>query len=514
MTSSNRRVARAAGVVMAGFIASRALGLLREMIIGGRFGTSAELDAYLAAFRLPDILFQLMAGGALASAFIPTFTTYLARGEEDEAWRLSSAIINLVMLFTGTAAALAALLAPWIVAHVVAPRFPPAQQALTASLMRWMLIAPVVFGVSGVVMGILNSFQHFLLPALAPVMYNLSIIGGALFLAPRIGVRGLVVGVVVGAALHLLVQVPGLVRQGMRYTLELGLNHPGVREVGRLMGPRVLGLAIVQLNFLVNTILASGLPPGSLSALNFAWLLMLLPQGIVAQAVATAAFPTFSDLAARGQLGEMRETLTATLRAVLFLTIPASVGLYVLRVPLIQLLFQRGAFAARSTEAVAWALQFYALGLAAHSGVEILTRAFYALHDTKTPVLVGGGAMALNVAFSLMLIGSLAHGGLALANSVATILEMLGLLVLLRGRIGGVAGRQLGRGVGQSLVAAALMGLAVLGYLHLAGGRGVIVTAGGGIVLGALAYGVVSLLLGAAEMREVWRRGITRITGR
>jgi len=194
----------------------------------------------------------------------------------------------------------------------------------------------------------------------------------------------------------------------------------------------------VQVNFLINTVLASGLAEGSLSALNFAWLMMMLPQGVFAQAVATAAFPTFSALVARGKTDEMRSTLSATLRAIFFLSIPAAVGLLVLRMPLIQLLFQRGAFEASSTEAVAWALQFYALGLPAHAGVEVVARAFYALHDTRTPVAISVAAMALNVVLSLILIRPLAHGGLALSNTVATTLELMGMMFLIRRRLGGI----------------------------------------------------------------------------
>ncbi len=195
------------------------------------------------------------------------------------------------------------------------------------------------------------------------------------------------------------------------------------------MLPRTVGLAVVQLNFLINTILASRLGPGSLAALNYAWLLMLLPEGIFAQAIATAAFPTFSALAARQQHAEMRRTLASTLRAVLYLTIPASLGLFILRVPVIQLLFQRGRFDLGSTEAVAWALQFYALGLFAHATVEIVTRAFYALHDTATPVIVGVLAMGANIVLSLILVRPMGYAGLALANSLATIAEMCALIL-------------------------------------------------------------------------------------
>lgn len=499
------RVARAAGTVMVFFIASRLAGLAREIIIGARFGTSAELDAYLAAFRLPDLLFQLVAGGALASAFLPTFSGYLAHDDREGADRLASAIINLLLLALTALAGLAALLAPLLVRTVIAPGFGPSQQALTVGLMRGMLLSTVVFGVSGVVMAMLNAYQHFLLPALAPVIYNLAIIGGAWFLSPRWGVRGLVMGVIAGAAGHLLVQVPELARRGWRWSPVLGLRDAGVREVGRLMAPRVVGLAAVQLNFLVNTILASGLAPGSLAALNYAWLLMLLPQGIVAQAIATAAFPTFATLAARGQRADLRATLSAALRGIAFLAIPASVGLIVLREPLIRLLLQRGAFDEGSTAAVAYALTFYALGLVAHSVVEVVARAFYALHDTRTPVTVGLAAMLGNVLLSLLLIRPLHFGGLALANSLATTGEMIALLWLIRRELAGLEGPRLRATVARSLLASGAMALVLGGWVRQIGDRSALVVGGGGLVLGVLVYGGAAFILGAEELSEAAR---------
>jgi putative peptidoglycan lipid II flippase len=404
---------------------------------------------------------------------------------------------------------MAAALAPWLVRGVIASGFDPTQQALTVRLMRTMLITPVIFGVSGLVMGALNAHQHFLLPAAAPIVYNLAIIGGALGLAPRLGVTGLAVGVAAGSVLHLLAQVPGLLWFKACYWPVLTLRDPGIREVGRLMAPRVLGLAAVQINFLVNTVLASGLAEGSLSALNFAWLMMLLPQGVFAQAVATAAFPTFSALAARGEIDEMCSTLSATLRALFFLSVPAAVGLLVLRMPLIQLLFQRGAFEASSTETVAWALQFYALGLPAHAGVEVVARAFYALHDTRTPVTISVVAMSLNVVLSLILIKPLTHGGLALANTVATTLEFLGMVVLIRRRLGGIEGRRLIRASGRVILAATLMGGVLWASRRLVSGRigdtSAVFEVGGGILLGVAVYFCASLAMGAGEMRAVGR---------
>ncbi len=508
--SPGARIARAATQVMALFVLSRALGLAREMVIGAVFGTSAEYDAYLAAARIPDLLFSLMAGGALASAFIPTFAGYFARDDAAGGWRLASAVVNLVLVALSAAAALAWGGAPALVATVLAPGFPPAQQALTVSLMRMMLMAPVLFGVSGVIMGILNARQHFVLPALAPSLLNLSLIAAAGLLASRLGARALALGYVLGAVLHLTVQLPGLPRVGAQYAPVLTLRDPGVREVLRLMAPRVLGLAAVHLNFLVNTNIASRLGEGAVSALNYAWLLMLLPQGVFAQAVATAVFPTFADQAARGEREAMRRTLTTTLRMVFFVTLPAAAGLLVLRRPLVALLFERGAFRASSTEAVAWALAFYALGLVGHAGVEIIVRAFYAFHDTWTPVWVGGLAMGLNVVLSLTLSAAFVwaglppYGGLALANSVATLLEMGGLMALLRPRLGGLEGRALGASVGRGALATlGMAGLLGLWVRETSGACGALVVGGGGIILGAAGYLLAAALLRMEEWREI-----------
>lgn len=499
------QVARAASLVMALFVVSRAMGLLREMVIARQFGTSAELDAYLAAFRLPDLFFALMAGGALGSAFIPVFAAYLAREDQEGAWRLASAIITWVLLLLSAAGVLAALGAPTLVAYLIAPGFAPAQQALTAELMRWMFISTVIFGVSGVVMGILNARHHFLLPALAPIVYNVAIIAGAWWLGPKIGVRGAVVGVVVGAAGHLLLQVPELSRYGLQFKPQLAPRDAGVREVGRLMAPRALGQAAVEINHLVNVALASLLPAGSFSALNYGRLLMLLPQGVIAQSVAIAAFPTFSTLVARNQREHLRHVLMTTLRSVLYLTLPAAVGLIWLRKSLVSMLLERGAFDAHSVQATAWALLFYALGLASHAVVEITTRVFYALHDTRTPVGVGILAMLTNIILSLgfmagfSAVGWMPHGGLALANSVATTGEMVLLLVLIHRRLRGLEAQRL-------LGAVWRMGLGCLGMLVSLVAMTQTLPAApawalgfGGMLLGGSIYGLITLLLKSEE---------------
>ncbi len=271
------------------------------------------------------------------------------------------------------------------------------------------------------------------------------------------------------------------------------------------MLPRALGLAVVQINFLVTTILASGLAEGSLAALNYAWMLMMLPQGIFAIAIGTAAFPTFSELATKEELDDLRETFISILRLVLYLSIPTSVGMVILKEPLISLLLERGRFTALSTEATAWALQFYAWALFAYAAIEIIARTFYSLHDTKTPVLIGGATLGLNIVLSLALVRPLRHGGLALANALATTIEMIGLLLALRWRLKEIEIGQLLTSTSRIALAAGLMGLAVMGFLRVTAPSQPIISAAGGILLGASVYFMLSLLLGSEESALIQR---------
>jgi len=511
MSKDGHRIARAATLVMALFVLSRLLGLGRQMIVGALFGTSGDLDAYLAANRITETVFLIVAGGALGSAFIPTFADHLTQDNQAAAWELASAVINLTLIVMTALVGLIAVFAPALVRTVIAPGFDAALQHLTVRLLRIMLITPIVFGVSGVLMATLNAHQHFLLPAFAPSIYNLSIIGGAVALGPRLGVVGIAIGVVIGSLLHLLVQVPQVLRYGARYAPTLSLRNPSVREVGRLMAPRVLGTAVAQLNLVINNSLATRMGEGAVSAINFAWMLMLLPQGVFAQAVGTAAFPTFAEQVARGEREKMRETLSATLRGILFLSIPATVGLVAVGQPIVSLLFERGAFESGSTDAVAWALTFFALGLVGHAGLEIVARAFYALHDTFTPVWVGGLTMALNVILSLTLPSLFAsaslepYGGLALANSLATLLEFVVLLVLIQRRLNGIEGRRMGRTIAKSSLAALMMALALLGWQAALRDAGAVLRGGGGIVVGLGTYLVAALLLRCEELQTVAR---------
>jgi putative peptidoglycan lipid II flippase len=332
---------------------------------------------------------------------------------------------------------------------------------------RVMLISPVLIGMGAVVTGILNSYQQFTVPAIAPLLYNLAIIFAAIFLAPIMGVEGLAVGVAIGSLAHLVVQLPNLARVGQRYDLTIGLGHPGVRRVAWLMGPRMLGLAAGQLNFLVSTVLASGLPEGSLTAYNYAFQLSQIPVGVVGVSIAVALFPTLSQDAALGRIGEIRRQVANAIRVLVFVAAPLTAVMIVLRDPLTAVFYQYGAFGSSATDRTASALLYFAVGLVGHIVVHVLTRAFYAMQDTRTPVTWAVVAVVINVVLMAMLVGPMGVEGLALALSISAVLEVIGLLWSLHRRIESVEETEILRSLGRAAVAAVAAALLMLGGLTI-----------------------------------------------
>jgi putative peptidoglycan lipid II flippase len=499
---------------MAGFVASRVLGLVRNAVLAGYFGASPEYEAYVAAIAVPDTVFQVLAGGVMGAAFIPVFARFLESDDQAEAWRLASSAINIAVVLTGAIALLLIVFARPVMAVMVPGRDAEFQE-LAAGLVRIMLISPVVFAVSGFATSVLNSFHRFWLSALAPLMYNAGIIAGAVLLHDRHGIYGVAIGVAVGAMGHLLIQVPGLVRVGMRYGPVLDWRDAALREVGRLMVPRMFGLGVAQINQLANIILASFLVAGSLAYLNYAWLVLMVPLGVFGMAVSTAVFPTLARQGAANERAEMGELFALTLRIILFLTVPAAIGLMVLGAPIVRLLFERDLFTPEVTRATVAALVLYALGLPGHSVVEIADRAYYALHDTLTPVK----AAALGVGMNLVLSGAVvwlareggipwgrAYAGLALANACAASLEAGLLIWWLRRRLPPSRTGGLSLTVLRFVAAALLMGgllvmmddalLAVLDTTQL-GGQ--VVAVGGLMAIGVGAYVAFSLGLRSRE---------------
>lgn len=443
------------------FALAAGMGLLRNMLIARQFGLGAELDAYYAAFKLPDLLFTVVAGGALTTAFIPVFVQLLTTEGVVVAWRLASALTNLVILATTILAIPIALLAPWFVRTIIAPGFPTPLQDETAALMRLVLLSTVIFGVSSVQTGALHGFKHFWLPALAPVVYPLGTILGALWLVPLWGIRGLAVGAIVGAGMHLMVKVPALLYYQFRWWPVFDIHTAAVRRVAVLFGPRMLDLGVFHLTVLATTNLASRLSTGSVSALEWGWDAMQIPETMIGTAFGLVALPTLADMAARGDLEGLRDTLVGALRLVLALALPAACALVLLGQPLLQLFYQRGAFDTAATEAVYIALRFYALGLVAHVCLELVTRAFFARQDTITPLLVATGSAVLNILLGILLMTPLGHGGLALANSLAVSGEVVVLLLILQRRIGCIHGHQLLDTLARLALATSLMAITI-----------------------------------------------------
>jgi putative peptidoglycan lipid II flippase len=457
-------VGRASLFMIATLIASRFLGWLRLSVIGARFGQTPELDAFWAAFRIPDTLFNLLVAGALASAFIPVFTGYLAKEREDEAWRVASSVLNAIVIMLVALSAIMWVAAPWIV-PLLAPFPDPEQRATAIHLSRIMLLSPIFMGLSALFTGILNSYRQFLSGATAPLVYNFVIILFAVFASPFLGIEALAWGTVVGALMMWLVQVPELTFRRTRYKLALDLNHPGVREIVRLTIPRTLGLGAVQLIFIVDTYLAAKMPEGSLTALNYAFQLMQLPLGVFSIAISAAVFPTLSYYAAQGMQARMRDILQTAIRWILFLTLPTVVMMIVLRRPIVNLLFEYGEFGATAREATQEAFLFYSLGLAGHALIQILARAYYASKDTRTPLALTLVSIGVNIVLSVLLAPQYGINGLALANSIATLAEAALFFALLapRARL-----RLVGLGIStlKQVCASLLMGVATFAFIY------------------------------------------------
>lgn len=499
---------------MAAFVLSNLIGLLRQFLITNQFGTGPEIDAFYAAQRLPEILFTLAAGGALASAFVPTFTEILSRPDSAGAWRLASNTLTLVSLVLAVTSGIAALGAPWVM-DLIAPGFDrtPDQMALAVELLQILLLSPTLFGISGLMMGILNAHGRFLASALAPTFYWLGMIGGLVFLTPTWGIHGLAWGAVLGAGLHLGIQLPAFVQLRPALSLRAEIRDPLVRQVVGLMGPRLVGVGAVQLNNLVSTSLASVLVPGSITALALAWQIFTMPQVVLAQALGIAILPTFSAQAASGDFGGMRRSLHEALRLLLVLALPATTGLMALGGLVVQL-FETGRFDAASTALVTGALVAYALGLVSHSVLELVVRGFYALKDTWTPVWVGALAMALNILLSLSLIGlypRIGPAGLALANTLATTIEVAVLAWMLRGRLGGLALPALARVMAQAGGAAVAMGLGLLPWMAVMRDQPAWATLVGGVVLGVGGYWGLIWVLGVPEARQLPSMALQRL---
>lgn len=441
-----RQIASAAGIVSTATLVSRVLGFVRDMAIAWLFGAGMMADAFFAAFRIPSTLRELLGEGALSAAFVPAFTRTATREGRQAAWGLASAVMGTLVVVLAGVTLVGVILAPGIV-RVIAPGFAsiPGKLPLTAQLLRVMFPYIFLVGLAALFMAILNSLGHFLTPALSPTVLNVAMIVAALFIAPHTSnpVLPLGIAVVVGGAGQLLIQIPAALARGWRFKLQVAPRDPRVQEIARLMVPGVAGLSITQINVFVATYLASFLAQGSLAALTYAFRLVQFPIGVIGVAIATGALPVMSASFAKDAVAEMKGALQGSLRLAIFLTLPAMVGLAVFRLPILHVLFERGEFTRQATVFTAEILLAYTVGLVFYVSNRIMAPAFYAMHDTRTPVTTGMMAVGVNIAASILLMGPLGAAGLALATAVASMSNCLLLFMRLRRRIGQLGMRRL-----------------------------------------------------------------------
>jgi len=463
--NENELVTRAAGIVSIFTFVSRILGLVRDILIANFFGSGMVADAFFVAFRIPNLLRRLFAEGSFSVSFIPVFTEYLQNRSREEAFLLARAVLTFLVLIVTVVTILGIIFAPLIV-RVIAPGFGGMGEKYALTVLLTRIMFPYIFLVSllALFMGILNSLKHFAAPAIAPVFLNLSMIAALLFLSPYMSTPtvGLAMGVIAGGILQLALQIPFLLKKGLSFAPKWNPRHPALKKIGVLMLPTIFGSAVYQINQLVGTLLASLLREGSVSYLYYADRLVQFPLGVFAIAISTAVLPSLSREAADGDLERLKGTLSHALRLTMFITIPAMIGLIVLRQPIITLLFQRGAFDLFTTMMTARALLCYSLGLWAFAALRVFVSAFYSLQDTKTPVKVAVVAMLANIGFSLILMRTpLEHAGLALALSLASTLQLCMLIFLLRKRLGGIEGRVVMGSMARSFLSSVIMGVSI-----------------------------------------------------
>lgn len=500
--AASAHVARSAALVAALFALDKLLGVVRERAVANAFGASAALDAYIAAFEVPEGLNIIVTGAALTTSLIPILTAAISRNDPDDLWRLVSAVVNWALGIVCAASLIAALWARPIV-MTLAPGFDPPQVALTVQLMRLVLVQTLVFGLSTLVTGVLQAHRHFLLPAISPLFYTLGRIFGATVLAPRLGIFGLAWGGLAGAACHLLVQVPWLIHRRARWTPTL--RHADLRPLAALLMPRMAGMGVTYVNFVLPTVFGSLLAPGAISAYEYGWKLMQLPETVLGTAMGIVVLPTLAALASRGELDELRRVFAWALRLLLALALPAALGLLLLGRSLIAILLRGGDFDAVAAARVYHALQFFALGLVGHAALEVVARLFYARRDMWTPLWAALAGLALNAGLGWLLLPALAHGSIALSNSLGAWLQVGILLAVAQVRLRGLEGRRLALSLGRTAAATAAMGVAVLAVRAALPGPSVLVGAAAELAAGAGVYLAAAWLLGSEEIRALVR---------
>lgn len=507
----NHKLIRSTAAVSAPTLFSRIFGYIRDMLQAKYMGTGRSAEAFTIAFLIPNLLRRLTGEGAMTAAFVPVFTHYKTKKTKEELWKFANVFFFNLTIIMALLAVLGIIFSPFLV-KIIAPGFQsnPEKFELTVILTRYMFPYVFLICLAALVMAILNSFHKFFIPAFTPVLFNLSIIALALILAGKAAEPAYVFagGVLLGGICQLGLQVPFVWRQGMRFRPQISFSHPAVRQVAKLMLPGIFGAGIYQINLFISRMIASFLEEGSVPSLYYASRVQELTLGLFTIALSIALLPTFSELTAQHDIQRMKKILNFSLRMVFFVTFPAMVGLLILNRPIIQVLYQRGAFDTQSTAMTSSCLLFFALGLPFVSSVKILATAFYSLKDTKTPVYVAFFIMLLYISLSLIFMGPLRVGGIALALSVSSVFNFIGLFLLLEKKIGRIQKRILLTSTGKAVFSSGGMGLTVWYFMRMfdfsqqtfPSQLGILLAA---IAIGILVYVVMNLLFNHEDLRSM-----------
>ncbi len=502
MSQAKRQIAKATLVISIISVVGKGLGLVREQVIASQFGATGLTDAYFAAWTIPLMLVGLV-GGSLSTAFLPVFLRFLTTGKREDAWKFAQGVWSLSLVLLLTSTGLVWLAAPPI-ARLLVPNFSAAEHALTVQMLRIMLPGVVLMGTALLYSAILNAFKQFAWPALAPTAMSIGLVVSTLILSGRMGIVGLAWSTLVGVLAQQLLLWGQIKRQRLPLFRRAPWNQEGIKQVGKLAVPILIGTLFSQLYVFVDKSLASGLVEGSIAALNYASKLVQLPVSIFVTAITTAIYPTLAEFAGRGDRLALGRAITAGLRLLALLVLPAAVGMIVLRVPIVKLAFERGTFDQLATGKTTIALAYYAVGLLGVANILLLSRAFYSLHDAITPVKVGVGTAVLNILLDVVLVGPLGHGGLALANSLSVLTQMTCLAWLLQHKW------QVPLKVLQPLLqvaaAAAAMGVLVAVFYGRFSAYGNTTAVPLAILLGIVSYSLLLLILGNEEAKQVFQR--------
>ncbi len=504
----------AAGMLTIMMTISRILGFVRDISVSSTFGISWQTDAYAAAFTIPDLIYFALVGGGLSSAFIPVFSSYLATNKEEDGYKMASTILNLVAIASLVLIAIGMIFTPQLVGLLTDFQHAEAKEAtaLTILLTRIMFAQSFFMCLAGISQGILQCYKEFTIPALGAVVYNIAIIVIGLLLAQYIGIMGFTIGVVVGAALNLLLQIRSMRQYQFSYRLTLDLRHPGVKKFFLLFMPVVLGLSMNEINLLVSQYLGSSLGEGVIYSMKQAQRIMMLPVGIFAAAIGLSVFPTMTSHVARGEIAEYKQNLTMGLRTIIFIMLPASAGLMALSHPVVRAMYQQGAVTSGQVDMVSVILVFYCIGIVGYGSQQILNRGFYAVQDTKSPVLINVFVLLFNIVLSILLVKPLGYRGLALSYSLTGLLSMFVLGIFLRRKIGAYGGSALVKSAMQSIAASLVMGVVVYatanGLEQIFDVSSKLMQVGQvaiGIGVGVIVYAVMAIVMRMEEAQMVLR---------